>query len=199
MQFEKVGFVTPFGFFMDANKFAEADPHLAEIGKLLERELAGPAFSDIGESLERVRKVFGTRYSVSLSLAVELCDDEGSRSLPLLATGIEAIAGIAPFRTSCDSSPQRYIVDGTLVVVPDDRCPKCWGTWDFKFHVQSCNHCDAQLSVNCKLVLARGVCPMCERGKVSESRPKCDSCGYVFNHQMVEWDRASALPDNQCR
>lgn len=173
--------------FMDANQFAKADPLLDELSESLDKELTGPAFSDVGKILERIRKVFGERYSVSLSVVVDLFDDKEERSLPLLTTGLSTTAGKAPFRTYGDSSPQRYIVDGSLVVVPHDRCPKCWGVWDFKFLTRSCEHCGAELGGNCKVLLDSDVCPSCERGRVSITQPKCDSCGFEVDPQMVTW------------
>jgi hypothetical protein len=172
---------------MDANQFAKADPLLDEIAESLDKELAGPGFSNIGKILERIRKVFGEQYSVGLSLVVDLFDDEGERSLPLLTTGLLTVAGNPPFRTYGDSSPQRYIVDGKLAVVPHDHCPKCWGIWDFKFLTRACKHCGAELGVNCKVLLDSDVCPNCEKGKVSLSQPKCDSCGFEVDPHMVTW------------
>ena len=41
--------------------------------------------------------------------------------------------------------PRNTWVDGEIQLVPHDRCPKCYGVWDFKLKHTSCSECGAAL------------------------------------------------------
>jgi hypothetical protein len=56
---------------------------------------------------------------------VRLFDPEGLH-LPLLQTGLSTTDGAEPWQMWGDSTPQRYVVFGDIVVVPNDHCPQCW-------------------------------------------------------------------------
>jgi hypothetical protein len=114
-------------------------------------------------------------------------DQEQERSLPLLNTGLATNEGKEPYRTWGDSSPERYVVDAGIQVVPHDRCPKCWKEWDFKFQHPSCPHCGTTLGQNCKILLDTDQCPHCQEGKVTVAKPRCDKCGFVVDPRTVVW------------
>jgi NAD-dependent SIR2 family protein deacetylase len=79
------------------------------------------------------------------------------------------------------------VVDGDIQTVPDDRCPKCYGVWDFKLDHRSCSKCGATLGREVKLLLDADVCPFCEKGKVSLTVPTCDKCGQQIDPDIVVW------------
>src|SRR6185369_11896184 len=112
-------------------------------------------------------KRLGEGYAVSLTCSVEVTDQRKERTLPLLNTGLYTSDGTEPYRTWGDSTPQRYVVEGDIRVVPHDRCPRCWGEWDFKWLHRRCPSCAAELGKNCKVLLDSDVCPNCEQGKVT--------------------------------
>jgi len=169
---------------MDPDTFNAADPHLDELAELADKHLADPEFRRL---LAELSNVLGESYGVSVNLTVEVCDATGERSLPLMSTGLCALHGKEPFRTTGDSTPQRYVVKEGIQVVPHDRCPLCWQVWDFKWKNPSCSHCGATLGDNCKILLDTDVCPFCEEGKVSMAAPRCKKCGHEIDPKTVVW------------
>jgi WD domain, G-beta repeat len=123
----------------------------------------------------------------TLNCAVEVFDQQQERALPLLNTGLSTSEGAEPHRVWGDSTPQRYVVDGQIQVVPHDRCPKCWEAWDFKWEHRKCLHCDTELGKNCKVLLDSDVCPHCEEGKVTATKPRCSTCGFQVDPALVVW------------
>ena len=172
---------------MDPDKFEIADRHLNDIACDLEEILQSPQLSKLQESLVAMSKQLGQRYSVSLVCQVEVFDSERERCLPLLNTGVCISDGNQPYLASGDSTPHRYIVNGQIQVVPHDRCPSCWGLWDFKLQHPRCEHCDAELGQNCRLLLDSDVCPNCEEGEVTATRPECSQCGFRVDQSKVTW------------
>jgi hypothetical protein len=172
---------------MDPTEFAAAEPHIEQIAELLDAALKSPELHKLPETLAALGKSLGERYSVTLSCLIEVSNDDGERTLPLLNTGLSTSGGAEPFRVSGDSTPHRYVMDGQMCVVPHDRCPKCWESWDFKWQHRHCPHCDAELGTNCKILLDSDVCPHCEEGRVTATKPKCTKCGFVVEPGLVVW------------
>jgi hypothetical protein len=118
---------------------------------------------------------------------VDVFDENKECSLPLLTTGLSAFPGREPSRTWGDSSPQRYVVDDGIKVVPHDRCPNYWQAWDFKFQNSTCPHCGVMIGDKCKLLLDTDKCPWCNEGKVTVTKPQCDKCGHEVDRDKVVW------------
>jgi hypothetical protein len=172
---------------MDQSAFDAADPLVDEIADLVDDALASDQISTIRQKLAQIGKALGERYSVRLGIVVEVFDRERVASLPMLDTGLSTSEGGEPFQTWGEASPQRYIVDGQIQVVPHDRCPKCWEAWAFKYENLGCPHCDATLGGNCKILLDSDVCPHCGLGKVSMAEPSCDKCDFKIDPSVVVW------------
>jgi hypothetical protein len=172
---------------MDQTTFQAAEPLLDEIAEIVDHTLNTEELAPLHRALTRLANAIGDRYSIALDVNVQVFDRNSERTLPLLSTGLSASADQEPYRTWGDSSPQRYIVNGQIQVVPHDRCPRCWEVWDFKFNSRSCSHCGLALGEHCKVLLDNDVCPHCEKGKVSLSSPTCDRCGYKVDLGVVTW------------
>jgi len=172
---------------MDQNLFNAFNPQIDDMAEMVEQVLQSPEFQKVREALVSLGKTLGERYSVTLSCLVEVFDREQERTLPLLNTGLSTSEGKEPYRVWGDSTPQRYVVDGQIQVVPHDRCPKCWGEWDFKWKHRHCPHCDAELGRNCKVLLDSDKCPNCEEGKVTARKPRCVACGFDVDPALVVW------------
>jgi hypothetical protein len=172
---------------MDRESFESADPIIEQIAEMIDGVLDSAQVLEIRQSLVRLSEAVGPRYSVNLNVCVELFDPERSHPLPLLPTGISTSKGEGPYRTSCDSTPQQYLVEGEILIVPHDRCPRCYGIWDFKFKNRSCRECKATLGKEVKILLDTDICPYCEKGKVSLSSPVCDKCGFRIDPKLVDW------------
>ncbi len=172
---------------MDRSTFESADPILDEIAVTLDELLDSDQFSAVRLLLARLSEIVGSRYSVNLSVPVDVFDAERSNALPLLTLGLSISTGKPPYKTYGDSTPQKYVVNGEIQVVPHDRCPKCYGMWDFKFKNPKCSVCGATMGQEVQLLLDTDVCPWCEEGKVSLSAPVCDKCGHRIDPSAVVW------------
>ena len=172
---------------MDQSTFETADPLIEEIAEIVDQTLVSDQLSTLRHTLVQLSSALGERYSVSLNVIVEVFDRERVAVLPILNTGLSTSEGGEPFQTWGDASPQRYIVDGQIQVVPHDRCPKCWEAWAFKIENRGCPHCDATLGGNCKILLDSDNCPHCELGTVSMAEPTCDRCGFKADPTIVAW------------
>ena len=176
---------------MDQDQWKLADEQIDHISQKLEELLDSAAMDDVKTLLSNLETKLGGRYGISLNCIVDLFDRDPERQcehvLPLLNTGLSTSGTGEVYRTWGDSSPHRYVVDGEIHVVPHDRCPKCWGEWDFKWRHRSCVHCDAVLGENCKVLLDSDICPHCEKGRVSASKLSCDQCGFEVVPSCVVW------------
>ena len=172
---------------MDRSTFESADPILDEMGAMLDELLDSDQFSAVRLLLAHLCETVGPRYSVNLNVSVDVFDAERSNALPLLTLGLSTSEGKPPFKIYGDSTPQKYVVNGEIQVVPHDRCPHCYGVWDFKLNHPSCSECGATMGKEVQLLLDTDVCPFCEEGKVSLTAPVCDKCGHRIDPSVVVW------------
>jgi hypothetical protein len=172
---------------MDRSTFESANPILDEIADKLDGILNCDEFSAVRLALARLSEMVGSRYSVNLNVCVDIFDAERSNALPLLNVGLSTSKGEPPYKTFGDSTAQKYVVDGEIQVVPHDRCPRCYGVWDFKFKHSTCSECGAILGREVKLLLDTDVCPFCEEGAVSMNIPTCAKCGQRIDPGVVVW------------
>jgi hypothetical protein len=172
---------------VDPNTFEVADPLVDEVADLVDVALLSEQLAGLRKALDELGKAIGPRYSASLNVTIDIFDRERGKAMPLLNTGLSATDDGPPFRTWGDSSPQRYLVNGEIQVVPHDHCPKCWEQWDFKFENLTCPHCGTTLGQDCKVLLDSDVCPHCDEGSVSMTKPVCDKCGYKLDMNLVAW------------
>jgi hypothetical protein len=167
---------------VDPETFDSVQPLLDQIAEFAEQQLGA---NELRQLIADLGNLVGNRRIASLTIVVEVFDENRGCCLPLLTTGLSAFHGKEPFRTWGDSTPQRYVVDDGIKVVPHDRCPHCWQTWDFKLQNSSCSHCGTTMGKNCKLLLDSDACPWCHEGKVTVAMPRCDKCGYEVDCQKV--------------
>jgi hypothetical protein len=172
---------------MDKSSFESADPIVERLADEISRVLDSAQFEGIRQALAELGEAVGQRYSVHLNVTIEVFDPGRSHPLPLLMTGLSTSDGKVPYQTWGDSTPQKYVVDGEMQVVPHDRCPRCYGTWDFKFQHGSCSGCGATLGRDVKVLLDTDVCPQCEEGRISMSSPVCEECGFRVDPVLVVW------------
>jgi hypothetical protein len=172
---------------MDKSSFESADPIIDQLDEMVDRALDSAQFEEIRKALAQLSEAVGPRYSVNLNVSVDVFDPERGHPLPLLRTGFCTSTGQPPYRIWDDSSLEKYVVDGNMQIVPHDRCPRCHGTWDFKFRHRTCVECGATLGKDVKFLLDTDTCPFCEEGKVSMSSPVCDKCGFPVEPALVVW------------
>jgi ribosomal protein S27AE len=172
---------------VDRSTFESADPILDEIAVKIDELLDSDQFAAVRALLARLSETVGPRYSVNLNVSVEVFDAERPNALPLLTLGLSTSGGDTPYNTCSDSTPQTYVVDGEIQMVPHDLCPKCYGLWDFKLDRRSCSKCGATLGQDVKLLLDADVCPFCEDGRVSLTAPVCAKCGQQIDPGIVVW------------
>jgi hypothetical protein len=151
--------------------FKAIEPLLGQVGDLTDKAFQSPELTSLGQLLSQISNVIGERYSAQLGVRLEIFDREEVRALPLLSTGLASNNGEQSYRTWDNSTLQRYMVEGQIQIVPHDRCPACWGEWDFKFNNRECLQCVATLGREVKILLDTDLCPHCEEGKVSMAEP----------------------------
>jgi hypothetical protein len=169
---------------VDPETFKAVQPLLDRIAVIAGEQLDSGEFRRLVAELVNI---VGKGKIASVNIVVDVFDEERRCSLPLLTTGLSALPGKAPFRTSGDSTPQRYVVEDGIKVVPHDRCPHCWQIWDFKLQNPTCPHCSITMGDTCKLLLDTDECPWCNDGKVTVAEPRCNNCGYEVDRHMVVW------------
>jgi len=173
---------------MDEFTFDSADHLIEEIAVLVDQVLTSDQLGALRDRLSQLNKAIGDRYSVSFSVTLEISDRDRAAALPVLNTGLSLSEDGVAFQTWGDALPQRYVVEGQVQVVPNDRCPKCWEVWAAKFEKLGCPSCDATLGGNCKILLDSGICPNCELGTVAVDEPKCAQCGFEAAPELVVWE-----------
>jgi hypothetical protein len=134
---------------MDAAIFKAIQPLLDQFAEVAEKHLESAELHHLLSNL-------GKGKIASLSLTVEVHDSDRNRTLPLLTTGLSAMADKDPYRIWGDSTPQRYVVNEGIQVVPHDRCPVCWELWDFKLQNSSCPNCGTTPSNGMKKMMRSG-------------------------------------------
>jgi hypothetical protein len=159
-------------------------PLLDQLSEVVDQQLAAP---ELQHALAKLSQTSGKGLTVSVNVTVEVFDEARGHPLPLLTTGISSDSGKEPHRTWDDSSLQRYVVEAGIQAIPHDRCPKCWGVWDFKFQHPTCENCAATLGEDCKVLLDSDECPWCQQGKVTVAIPRCKQCGFVVDPRMAVW------------
>lgn len=172
---------------MDPVTFSAADPLVDKIADIVDSVLLSDQLASLRQALEELGKAVGPRYSANLTVIVDVFDRERKKALPLLNIGLCTTDNGPPYRAWGDSTPQRYLVNCEIQVVPHDHCPKCLEIWDFKFENRTCQHCGTTLGKDCKVLLDSDVCPNCEKGSVSMNNPVCDKCGYQVDLSLVVW------------
>ena len=105
---------------MQKHKFDQIDPLLDDISEMLVNWLESSEAKPLRDKLAQIANLLGESYSANLTVTLDICDDQREQELPLLDVGITATSSEEPYLVTGDSSLQRYIVDGEMVVVPHD-------------------------------------------------------------------------------
>ena len=106
------------GHTLDPTTFAAADPIVEKIADAVDAALLSDQLADLRRLLEELSKALGQRYSAELNVSLQIFDREGERGIPLLNTGLSTTDDGPLYRTSGDSTPQRYLVGNEIQVVP---------------------------------------------------------------------------------
>jgi hypothetical protein len=170
---------------MDQPTSASIEPIVRRLADAIDPVLDGTTMAEATRLIEALCQTLGKSYSVSLRVTIEVFD--GTRTLPVLQTGLTSANGRSAFRTCDDFSLERYLVCGEIQVVPQDRCPGCWAIWDLKTESRSCESCGLRMGVDCRILIDSDVCPSCGQGQVTMAAPFCDRCGYRVDLDMVSW------------
>lgn len=172
---------------MEESKFIQLR-HLSDMAYDKFEELySSGALAELEHEIYKVASDLPKTFSISLELNVSVFDEEREKSLSLLTTGLASDERGKPYRTRGDATVHRYVVDGHIRLVPHDYCPHCWGIWDFKLLNWSCPECGYILGKQVKMLLDTDTCPYCEKGKVTQTNPRCTSCSFLVEPDIVVW------------
>jgi ribosomal protein L37E len=172
---------------MERDTFDRIDPMLDQLADRLEHLLQLAEMETIRDLVGQIGQLLGDHRSATLDIQLQIVDSEKKNSLPLLQMGFATDEGSDPYLCYGDSTPHRYLVDGTVVVVPHDHCPSCWGQWDVKDLHPTCPQCGISMGKQVKWMLDHDRCPNCEQSTVSSQAPKCSLCGYSINPDFIHW------------
>lgn len=172
---------------MKDSEFKSLDPLADALSEQCERWFASDDLAAVREALCKLSALLPPTYSLSVDVELRVFDPERKQSLSLLTMGLCTSGGKEPYCTTGDSTIHRYIVGGEICELPHDRCPHCWGNWDFKLQHPACPQCGYSLGKEVRLLLDSDVCPHCEEGKISMSQPTCRKCGFRVDPAFVTW------------
>ena len=172
---------------MDQETWKRSEDAIDEIAESIDKLLDSPELEAIRTQLTKLGSRLGERYSVNLNCILDVVDWTQDQCLPLVNTGISTNESGELHRNWNDASPQKYVVNGEIQIVPQDHCPSCWGDWLFKTENPICPECRIELGKECKILLDTDVCPYCEKGKLSMNDSQCDKCGLSIDPKFVVW------------
>src|SRR5262249_27448509 len=146
---------------MKESEFKSVDRLADSLDEQCDRWFASPEFAALKLALRKASAALPPTYSIAINVELRVFDGDREQGLSLLTTGLNTSQGEAPYRTTGDASVHRYIVGGEICELPHDRCPHCWGEWDFKLQHPTCPSCGFALGKEVKLLLDRDMCPHC--------------------------------------
>ena len=173
---------------MDQVIWQKVDPQLQEITEELERLLSSAQAQKLHTMLTKLSQTVEKQYSTHLSCSLNVFHLDRQKSLSLFNIGLGVSDAGEVYPTTGESNSFRYLVDGQIEVVPHGRCPKCLGEWGLQWTFPQCSHCDAELGINCWLLVDSDSCPNCEEGKISANNTHCLNCGFFIDPKFVRWD-----------
>jgi hypothetical protein len=172
---------------MKEAEFKNLEPLADQIYQRSDEWFDSPAFAAVKAALRDASALLPSHFSVSVEVVFRVFDEKREQDLPLMTTGVNTSGGKEPYRTDGDSTVHRYVTDGEICQVPHDRCPHCWGDWDFKLLHRTWRHCGYALGKEVKLLVDSDVCPNCEQGTVSLAMPICEKCEFVADSSTITW------------
>jgi hypothetical protein len=156
--------------------------------------LRSHAISALKDAMQKAMTELPAEWSLSLDVSLSVFDREREASLPIMRRSLCSADTNEPYLADADSSIHRYVVDGEVCNVPQDRCPNCWNEWDFKLGApempvshRNCPNCEYEIGKEIKLLLDSDLCPFCEKGTLSFSAPRCSACGFAIDPALVAW------------
>lgn len=172
---------------MEKQTFLDANKQMHNVTDILEELMEGDAFASIRNALEQLSSRMESRFQVSLSTHAIVADKQDCKSLTLLRMELATSDG-DPAAVRWDyAEPQGYIADGEMVLVPSDKCPRCWDNWDIKFFGRPCPTCKARMGVHVKALLDTNVCPICQEAIVMPNDICCNKCEFEIDPNFVTW------------
>ena len=140
-------------------------------------------FDKIQSLIEKACKNIPDSTGITLSFQLTLDKPEEDKHIPYYEMGITCVKNETPHFFEGTSSLATYVIENDVLRIPHDRCPKCWGIWDFKTLHPDCPCCGAKLGTDVRIMLDSNTCPKCEKGTVSIKKPLCTQCGYEIDPQ----------------
>lgn len=115
----------------------------------------------------------------SVQVFVRIADRTQQKVITLARTDVSLTDDEKLFAMGFGPTPRTFLVDGQLVTVPEDQCPKCLSEWTISLSkLKPCSTCGLELIRDAKVVAVENVCPLCEEEVDFMSTAVCNYCGF---------------------
>ena len=165
---------------MTLAEFEAALEVFEQISERAFRNYRGKRRAELAEALGRLKQLVGPDGMPYAQVQAGVLDRKRQRTVKFGWIDVSYCDDGELLVLGHDSTPRPFLMDGTMVTLPEDQCPKCLGDWKIDPRVlQPCPGCGAELGSELTLVAEDERCPICETDRGSSTI--CESCG-------LDWD-----------
>lgn len=177
-------------YFMKPENFDTANPIAKSIAEGMFAAMSSGRVGTMRQEMQKLLNALSDEGELFMELKVEVLTPIGvlhlsSTALSIGSDGMPRCQHTGP-RFEC------YSLDGYLVMVPEDLCPRCQSEWKCKLG-QDCPRCQTKMGTDCmrvirKLERGRYECLRCSSGSVTKKKPTCGSCGFTPDPKFTIWE-----------
>ncbi len=179
---------------MTVNEFDQIDQFALQLEEYLEGAMEAGKFRAIQNQMRAAMQKVDPQISLQVKVKVELVHAERENSLRLSSMGYEVSGGREDPISALQVEPlfegatiHKYFMRGQIYKAPHDHCPNCWAYWPDKMNYRQCSYCHMKMGRDIKQMIDNGLCPHCEKGKISFDHPTCPLCNRTVDTQVVYW------------
>lgn len=178
---------------MTPEEFDRIDRLAIELESLLEVAMEKDRFAPLRQLMEEAMGETDPKVALQVKLKVELLHEERENVLRLTSMGYEAWGGgngAEPTKAEPlfeGATIHTYLMRGKIYKAPHDQCPNCWAPWKEKMRSRRCLYCKMEMGKDLKQLIDNGLCPHCEKGRITFEQPTCGECGNTVDPYIVSW------------
>ncbi len=171
---------------MTPAQFRSLLDELDELREQLYRAYRSKRRIKVQDTLARVRDLYAPEDVMPyVQIQVGVLHREAQKSTKLSWLQVSYHDDGELFTIGGDADPRGYEVEGKLITVSDDQCPKCFGEWCINLHNrQPCPGCGVELGKQVMIVAEQDICPFCQEERADDSSHLCE-CGFDWQADYV--------------